>query len=154
MIEKLFTNKEMQRITGEQKPRIQYWVLKGVFRPALPGKGMGSGRRFSFGNLLEIAISQALATVLPNVSMIAVIMRNIRRERPSLFGVPSGDPESHRESILSVLIQSPDAVVVYVHDLKEAREVLDYLSKGFKIVHFDLDLLRRDLLEKVRESRS
>ena len=151
MAQNLFSNRETLRITGEEKPRIQYWILKGVFRPADPGKGMGSGRKFSFGNLLEIAIAQALTPVLSNVSMIAIIMKNIRTERPSLFELSPSGAKSAGRDILSVLIQSRNAVVVYVHGLKGAKDVLKDLEKGFKIVHFDLGVLRGELLQKVHE---
>jgi hypothetical protein len=153
MIKNLYNNKEMYSITGEEKPRIQYWILRDVFRPADPGKGMGSGRKFSFGNLLEISVAQALTPVLSNVSMIAVITEKIRAKRPSFFEEPLDAIKQGGRNILSVLILSPNAIGVYIHDLRGARQVLKYLQKGFKIVHIDLDVLRRSLAEKIHRHR-
>ena len=52
-----YSSKQTFDITGETKQRIQYWVLKGLFQPADKGRGVGTSRGYSEGNLLEITVN-------------------------------------------------------------------------------------------------
>ena len=146
----LYTNKQMFEITGEKKPRIQYWILKSVFEPADEGSGIGTSRRYSFGNLLEILIARSLARVLNNVAFIANIIKEVRKNYPSFFKDTLTQRSPVGKNILSVVIQSDNAIIPYIHNLKMAKQCLDtYLKDGMKIFHMDLDVLKADLLMKL-----
>ena len=150
MKNELYTNKQMNQITGETKQRIQYWILKGVFQPADEGRGIGTSRRYSIGNLLEITIAQTLTPILNNVALVANILNEIRKKRPTFFKNSAGSGGDAEKNILSVLIQSENAILVYIHGIEEAKESMgNYLAEGFKCFHMDLDYLKAQLISKI-----
>lgn len=150
MKNELFSNKQMNKITGETKQRIQYWILKGVFHPADEGGGTGTSRRYSFANLLEILIAQTLSPILNNVTLIVNILNEIRKKYPTFFKESAGRRKDARKNILSVLIGSENTIMVYVHNVEEATvSMSNYVSEGFKCFHMDLDYLKTQLIEKI-----
>ncbi len=149
----LYSNQQMLEITGETKPRIQYWVLKGLFQPVDQGKGVGTSRRYSEGNLLEILVIQAITQNLPNVDFAKSILAEIRRTNPSFFS-QLGDREDSidkADCILTVLFESVNAIMVYVHDFEDAT-VCDrtYLSLGLRVYRMDLNFLKNTLRERIK----
>lgn len=149
----IYSSKQMFEITGETKQRIQYWVLKDLFQPVDKGKGVGTSRRYSEGNLLEIILVQALAPILNNVDFIKRILKHVRKEKPSYFAFPDNieDRLDDDECILSVLFMSQNDIMVFVHGFEEAIEVMGrYLPSGFKSFQMDLNVLKKALVEKIR----
>jgi len=152
MEDRLYTTTEMIEITGETKQRIQYWVLRGVIMPADKGRGAGTTRTYSFVNLLEILLVQTLTPILSNIDFIKCILDEIRKIEPLCFSVSGKKEQTQKdEYILTVLIQSDNAIVVYIHNIEEAKDCIgEYLSSGFKSFQIDLSVLKQRLIEKVK----
>lgn len=139
----------MYKVTGETKQRIQYLVLKGVFVPADSGELIGAARRYSFSNLLEIMLAQALSPILNNVDIVKSILDQIRKEYPSFFQSVVNTSDSTK-SVLTVMIQSDNAVISYLHDLDELKQCLDRnLTKGVKFFIMYLKDLKAELIKKI-----
>jgi hypothetical protein len=149
MEDRLYTTTKMIEITGETKQRIQYWVLRGVITPADKGRGAGTTRMYSFANLLEILLVQTLTPILSNIDFIMRILDEIRKIEPPYFSVTGKKDQTQKdECILTVLIQSDNAIMVYVHSIEEAAECISrYLPSGFKSFQMDLSVLKQKLIE-------
>jgi DNA-binding transcriptional MerR regulator len=148
----IYSSKKIFKMTGEKKQRIQYWVGKGLFQPVDKGRGVGTSRGFSEGNLLEISLIQTLTPILKNVNFIKSILNEIRIQNPSYFAVPNAeDSLDKNECILTVLFMSQDDMMVYIHDLKEAQKCInEYLSFGFKSFQMDLNVLKHTIIERIK----
>ena len=145
----LFSTKEMLAITGETKQRVQYWVLKGVFKPEDVGLGIGTTRRYSFTNLFEINLAQVLSRVLKNVDFIRSVMNEARKTCPQAFS-PAAEHIPPNNNILSILIHSDNSIVIHVGGIDGAKKCLaKYVPKGFTSFHVDIAHIRSSLLKKV-----
>ena len=146
-----YSSKQTFDITGETKQRLQYWILNDLLHPVDKGRGVGTSRRYSRGNLLEIMLIQALALILKKVDFIRRILNAIRETKPSYFALP--DDCEYRlddECILSVFFRSQDDIMVFVHDRAEANECIEmYRPDGFIAVSMDLNTLKKELMEKI-----
>jgi hypothetical protein len=153
MADRLYSNKQVLEITGEKRSRIQYWSLKGVFHAADPGSGIGTSRKYSFGNLLEIMITQQISIVIHNIGFVAGILHEIRNEAPrTFFDLTPNRTTKSGEMILTVLIQSENAIVIYVHDIDKSEEYKrKWLPKEFAVVHWDLGMIKNALIDKLTE---
>jgi len=146
-----YSSKQMFEITGETKQRIQYWVLKGLLQPVDIGRGVGTSRRYSESNLLEIMLAQALAPILNNIDFIKRILDEIKDIKPSFFAMSDEkDRIDEDECILTVLYLSDNDIMFNVHSLEEAKEwISKYLPSGFKSFQMDLNVLKRTLIERI-----
>ncbi len=142
----------MFKITGEKKQRIQYWVHKDLFQPVDKGRGVGTSRNYSGGNLLEILLIQELAPILNNVDFIKSILTEIKNNNPSYFAMPyDEDRLDNNECILTVLFMSQTDMMVYVHGLEEAQKCINkYLPSGFKSFQMDLNVLKHMLVKRIK----
>lgn len=151
MDNKLYTTTEALNFTREKKERIQYWVRRGAIKPVDKGRGAGTTRMYSFANLFEIQLIQTLDPYLNNIDFIKRILTEVRNEIPSYFTVIN---DQHRydndECILTILIGSVNAIMVYVTGLKKANEITNrYLPAGLIAVQIDLNVLKKALVKKI-----
>ena len=95
---------------------------------------------------------QSLVPILKNVDFIKNILNEIRNSNPSFFVISSNEYQlDNYECILTVLFISPDDMMVYVHNLKEANGCTNrYLSDGFKSFQMDLNVLKHMLIERIK----
>jgi hypothetical protein len=146
----LYNNRQMLEITSESKQRIAYWILKGVFKPADEGKGIGTTRRYSLSNLIEISLATSLSQVLKNVDFIRSVLNEIRKTCPQVFSSPEDGDMPANKSILTILIHSENSIIIHVHGLEEAKRCLaKYVPDGFKSFNMDLAHLRRSLIGRI-----
>lgn len=153
MDKKLYSRSEALEITGEKNQRIQYLALKGVFTPADKGSGKGTARKYSKSNLLEILLVQSLAPIVNNVDFIKSILDEIRKTKPSYFAVRGHAEDSLEKGgcILTVLVESKNAIMVYVTGLEKANEITNsYLPKGLIAVQIDLNFLKTKIVKKIK----
>lgn len=147
---RLHTTREVLQITGEKSPRIQYWILNGIVKPYDPSGGIGTSRQFSFENLLEITIAQALSSARIYVKILANIMKQINRERADYFKRPGYVDDPEKQTVLSILIISGGSAESIIHTLKEARDSLNsLLEHEFLLLQLNLDVLKKNLLKKL-----
>jgi DNA-binding transcriptional MerR regulator len=151
MRDKRYSTTEMIEITGETKQRIQYWVLRNVIYPIDKGRGAGTSRGYSFGNLLEIILVQNLSQTSINIDFTKRILKHVREEKPSYFALPDNIEDRLDDvCILSVLFMSQNDIMVFVHGFEETIEVMGrYLPAGFKAFQMDLNVLKKALVERL-----
>ena len=72
----LFESKHIQELIGIDKNRLFFWVqTKGLICPEQQGRGRGGCSRFSFGNLLDIALIKELRDFGINFNEIKKILQ-------------------------------------------------------------------------------
>lgn len=94
-------------------------------------------------------LAQALIPILNNVDIIRSIIDQIRREYPSFFKSSFNGADSTKD-VLTVMIQSDNAIISYLHDLDELKQCLDRnLTKGNKFFVMYLGDLKAELIKKI-----
>lgn len=78
-IRQLFESRHVKELLGIDKDKLHHWVQnKRLLKPAVEGKGRGGRNKFSFENLLELALIQELLPFGIELNGIAGIMKGIR----------------------------------------------------------------------------
>jgi DNA-binding transcriptional MerR regulator len=153
-IKRLYPTKEMLEITGETRPRIQYWILNGIISPLDPSTGTGTTRRFSFENLLEVMITKALSNSRIDIKIIANLVKQIRRERSDFFKKHTYEKNENNQLVLAVDIFSQDSTFSAVSTFKEVQKrISGMLKRGNLVIMLNLDILKSILIEKLEQKR-
>lgn len=149
---KLYTTKEARDITDESRQRFDYWILKGVFQPADPGKGTGSSRKYTKRNMLEIMLVKKLSCIMPNINFVVRVFREIEENYAGYFDDLAEASSSIGRNILTLFLPTDLSLVIYIHDLNEATKTMrKWVSKG-QIHHVDLDALKQDLEARMKDA--
>lgn len=151
---RLFSVKEMLKVTEETNQRVQYWIMNGIVTPHEPNPGIGKGRQYSFENLLEILIAQSLMHANFHVQLLTNVFKQIRREHRNYFKDTTYSNDINNQYMLSLIIVGPStsSCVSIIHTFEDAQEHAAGLHRpGTLLIQLNLDLLKEHLMRKLEK---
>lgn len=136
-----FSARQAAHLAGLSKAMIDYLCRHRVVLPsALPCRGRGKQRRYSFGDVVVLRIVARLLQNGISVYRLKSAFSALRRRRP----------EFERDSLAGALLVT-DGTKIY---LRQGREVVEGLAQGQMAFAFivELDGVRREIAARARTS--
>jgi DNA-binding transcriptional MerR regulator len=155
MTTRLYTPKEVNKLTGANAQKIQYWVLNRLFAPYDPSSGTGTTRRYSYQNILEITLIQTVSSLTRlHLDIVKAILNEIREERPQYFQQSAEESwvEQHKNVLVLRASSRQTVAIVNLFTHGEAvRYLSDMLGEGYLLLSMDLDVLKSGVDGKLVE---
>ena len=155
MTNRLYTSKQVNKLTGANAQKIQYWVLNRLFAPYDPSSGTGTTRRYSYQNLLEITLIETVSSLTRvHLHIVKAILDEVREERPQYFEQSCEERGVAQDKNVVALRVSSGQTVAIVNLLthKEAiKHFFDMLAGGYLLLSFELDVIKSGLDSKLQE---
>jgi len=145
-IRQLFESRHVQEYLDIDKDRLFHWVkTKRLINPAIEGRGRGKKSKFSFENLLDLALTKELTNYGVELNMIKDILSGIsnysldRKSRiKKTIWQTFKDRRSHYEKKGCVLtIEWGRLEEEWVFDLLEGEEILEQLHEDILLLSWE-----------------
>ena len=154
MSEKIYSTRQVVKITDVSVQRLHHWSAYGVFEPYDQGGGRGTTRKFSYQNLLEIIIAKHLSDIGLHINLLKSVMNKIHADRPDFFNEHPVINDKLEKNLVIMRMVSLKSAVTNLESFEEFSEKrVEYYSTGDPVLTFDISVYKSLLEQKLLNGR-